>query len=87
VKGYWHPQLKTALQSQLIEKYLRGPECRHGIYLVGWFHPDQWDAEDYRKRDAPRLTLTEMREFFERQATANSTSELFIRSFVLDCSY
>jgi hypothetical protein len=87
VKGSWHPELKTAMRSQLIDKYLQGPDCCHGIYLVAWFDQEQWDAKDYRKKDAPQLTLAEMRKFFERQAAANSTSERIIRSFVLDGSY
>jgi hypothetical protein len=46
VKSSWHPELKTAMQIQLTDKYLRGQDCKHGIYLVCWFDPKQWDDED-----------------------------------------
>jgi hypothetical protein len=57
VKGCWNRDLKTSMQTQLIDKYLQGPDCQHGIYLVGWFHPKNWDDTDYRKEDAPAWTI------------------------------
>ena len=42
VKGCWHPELGTAIESQLAERYLKNNECQHGLYLVGWFSPEEY---------------------------------------------
>ena len=49
VKGCWHKEVNTAMQTQLTERYLKDNSCRHGLYLVGWFNCPQWDRADYRK--------------------------------------
>jgi hypothetical protein len=36
VKGCWHQELKTAMQTQLLERYLAQSQCQHGLYVVGW---------------------------------------------------
>lgn len=46
VKRQQHEDLLTALQSQLAEKYLKDPESRYGIYLVGWYGVDQYEISD-----------------------------------------
>lgn len=33
-KGCWNPELKTAMHMQLVDRYLKDNQCRHGIYLV-----------------------------------------------------
>jgi len=33
VKGCWNPDLKHAMQTQLVDRYLTGADCRHGIYV------------------------------------------------------
>ena len=86
VKCCWNPELKTSIQAQLIEKYLQGPDCQHGIYLVGWFDPKDWDDSDYRKKYAPHWTIQETREFFTQQAAQHSTAEHAVCSFVLNGS-
>ncbi len=87
VKGCWHPDLKTSIQAQLIEKYLQGPDSQHGIYLVVWFDPENWDDDDYRKKQVPDWTIHDAREFFSNQATEQSTDKRTIRAFILDASF
>ena len=36
VKGCWHPEVATAMQTQLVDRYLRENRCQTGLYLVGW---------------------------------------------------
>jgi hypothetical protein len=44
VKGNWHDELKTAIQTQLVERYLHNNDrATCGLYLVGWFNCQQWD--------------------------------------------
>jgi hypothetical protein len=42
VKGCWHKEVLTAMETQLVQRYLKDNECRHGLYLVGWFYCPQW---------------------------------------------
>ncbi len=50
VKGCWHADVKTAMRSQLVDRYLTGTGTTHGIYLVFWFAADEWDPRDSRRR-------------------------------------
>jgi hypothetical protein len=85
VKGCWHPDLKTAIEDQLVGKYLRGTDCLHGIYLVAWFDAG-WDSSDPRRKHALRWSLAEARLFFEQQAAVLSQGARVVQAFLLDCS-
>ncbi len=41
LKGFWHPEVKTAMETQLRDRYLRENQCGHGLYLVMWFLCDK----------------------------------------------
>lgn len=51
-KGNWHSELLTAMKTQLVDRYLADNDCRHGLYLVGWFNSPQWDDSDSNKKVA-----------------------------------
>ena len=74
------------MKDQLKDRYLRDNQCRHGIYLVGWFLCDRWSRGDYRRGDTPKWTLSKAASFFEEQANELSDSRTAIRAFVLDAS-
>ncbi len=84
VKGCWNKKLMTAMKGQLVDRYLAESDCRHGLYLVGWFLCDAWDDEDYRKGDTPTWPLQQAREHLQKQAAGLSQSGFLIRSFALD---
>ena len=84
-KGCWHSELLTAMETQLVDRYLHENECQHGLYLVGWFNCDQWDADDHRRSRAPAWSVDHAREHFEGQAHALSNVDRSIRSVVLRC--
>jgi len=86
VKGCWHPELDTAMETQLVGKYLSANGCHHGIYLVGWFNCDAWsDSSDSRKQKAPNMTLAQAREKYGQQAEALSMKHAFnVKSVVLN---
>jgi hypothetical protein len=86
VKGCWHRELKTAMKTQLVDRYLKDNQCQHGIYLVGWYVCPQWDDDDHRSRDTPEWPLEEARNFFEKQAAGLSGARLTIRSFVMNAA-
>ncbi len=75
VKGCWHPKLLTAMETQLVERYLYQNQCNYGLYLVGW----------YGERVYPKETKDELKKRFENQAKTLSVNKT-IKSFVLDVS-
>ena len=81
-KGCWNPELNTAMETQLRDKYLHEGSCRHGLYLVGWFNCEKWDPGDSRK--PPNMTIEEARQQFEQQAAQLSQEGFVIKAFVLD---
>ena len=86
VKGCWHEKLKTAMETQLAERYLKDNQCDYGLYLVGWFPCDQWDEDDYRKARTPKMTLEQAREKFACQARELSQNGKTIESFVMNAA-
>ncbi len=68
VKGCWHPELKTAMQTQLKERYLAENPGRHGLYVVGWHLCPAWDESDPRRARVPFESIEAARRFLERQA-------------------
>src|SRR5207253_2750370 len=52
VKCCWHRDLTTAMADQLADRYLTAGSRRCGIYLVLYFGPDGWTAEDDNRRAA-----------------------------------
>jgi len=85
VKGCWNRQLKTAMQEQLLDRYLQSNDCRHGLYFVGWFPQDNWDKNDYRRGNAPK-SLAEVRSNLTTQAASLSAGGVRVEAFVLDGS-
>ena len=88
VKGCWNDGLFDAMQTQLVDRYLKESRCRHGLYVVGWFNCAQWDSDD-RRRDKPRgHTLEQLKEKLRSQAEALSIPKdgVTIKAFVLNAS-
>jgi len=84
-KGCWNRDLKTAMKSQLRERYLEQNGLSHGMYLVGWYLCDDWDGEnDYRRSDVPQWSLDEAKQFFKQQAEEISEGRFNIHAFVLN---
>src|SRR2546427_6397245 len=85
-KGCWHPELDTAMGTQLCGQYLDNNDCQHGLYLVGWFNCNLWDKKDYRKAGTPNVTLEELRKQLGSQAANLSTNGRVIKSYVIDAA-
>jgi len=86
VKGCWHSKLDDAMESQLVNRYLKDNQVQHGLYLVGWFNCDQWDDEDNRKRSAPKASKDEAQAKFDEQAMDLSVGTIVVKAFVMDAS-
>jgi len=85
-KGCWNKELKTAMEAQLLKRYLIDDQHRFGLYLVGWFYCDLWSASDYRKKQTPELTIAEAQVIFDTQAMDLSKDGRYIKALVLNSS-
>ena len=86
VKGCWHRRISGAMKSQLVDRYLKDNQCRHGLYIVGWFGQESWDKRDARRKQVPRCCADEASKRLELQASKLSKDDLLIRSYLLDVS-
>lgn len=84
VKGCWHAELDTAMEAQLVDRYLKDNQCQHGLYVVGWFNCPQWDPEDSRHKQAPKYDIEEARRGLEAQAVGLSQGAVRVKAFVID---
>jgi hypothetical protein len=86
VKGCWNQRLMKDMKEQLCDRYLAENRCRHGLYLVGWFSCPQWDTNDYRKNQTPKMTLDDAKRSLDGQAANLSQGDLHIRAVVLNAA-
>jgi hypothetical protein len=86
VKGCWNKELQHAMQTQLVERYLKENHCQHGLYLVGWFLCDRWDESDYKKADTPKLNMDEMQKQLDAQAVELTQQNRRVKALVIDTS-
>ena len=42
MKGCWHRELRDAIETQLVNRYLKDSARRRGLSLVGWFSSPKW---------------------------------------------
>jgi hypothetical protein len=88
VKGSWNGSSKTAIENQLLKKYLSGGTATSGILLLGWYSSQDWDAQDSRKANSTRnwpdrkLASSVLKE----QAMHFSTPSIPIGAYTLDCT-
>jgi hypothetical protein len=84
-KGCWHKEIETAMESQLVDRYLADNTCEHGIYLIGWFNCTQWDSRDPRNKKAPKIIIDEARKQYDAQAERlSSSSGKIVRAFIMN---
>ena len=85
-KGCWHPKLEQAMETQLVNKYLRDSCCGStcGLYLVGFYGCPKWDSTDRRKAACAAYSLDGLRIQMDAQAAAFRARGLLLRSFLLN---
>ena len=86
VKGCWNDELNQAMETQLVNRYLKDNRCQYGLYLIGWFNCKQWDDKDNRKGRAPKISLDKAKECFDAQARKLSLTDRKIRALVLNAT-
>jgi hypothetical protein len=84
VKGCWHGDVDTALETQLVDDYLRQTANRYGIYLVVWFESERWPDGDRRRAACARRERSEtMRALDERAQELSEEHGLYLRPVAL----
>jgi hypothetical protein len=85
VKGSWHPDVMTAMGTQLVGDYLRnGATARAGLYVVGHYTCDAW-VDERRKRQSARMgTRDALAVRLAAQAVTLSGSGRTVRAIVLN---
>ncbi|KIL40266.1 hypothetical protein SD70_14885 [Gordoniibacillus kamchatkensis] len=86
VKGNWHRELFQAMETQLVNRYLKEGKCKNGLYLTGWFASSSWDATDNRNSAIPSCGLEDAKVILKDQAAILSKQGVNVRSFVMDLS-
>lgn len=89
VKGCWHPGLFTAMESQLVDRYLKDTSCPYGLYVVGWFNCPQWDVAG-DTREPPKQSLEEIQAQLADQAARLSSEaggNVKVEVFILDMTF
>lgn len=90
VKGCWNGEVKTAMKTQLVDRYLQANGLTHGIYVVGWYVCDRWDRHEERKKSCLESHTfgAAMEEIHQLAALYDGKSEPFrVSGIVLDCRY
>lgn len=84
VKGCWHKELWTAMETQLAGRYLKESHARHGLYVVGWFNCPQWNPSDSRRQ--PTETVQQAQTRLDQQAVQLSREKVIVKALVIDTS-
>ncbi|WP_328848555.1 hypothetical protein [Micromonospora zamorensis] len=74
-------EVPTALQDQLVRRYLAATSQRHGIYLVYWLPPEQRTSGSRKYADKQKL-LDDMRRW-----AAEVAPQFDVSVYVLDVSW
>ena len=81
VKGSWNRTARTALRTQLIDKYMHNGGADAGIFLVGWFQ-----SEHFKVKKAWKNELS-AKEYLESQVSDVQKQEPFVGAVVINCEY
>ena len=86
-KGAWHRELLTAMESQLVAKYMTDLHASHGCYVVLWPDVESWDTRDRRRRDVAALDRDAVIEALDAQAHRLRNSGIFVEVVHLAMDY
>ncbi|TCN39807.1 hypothetical protein EV644_103107 [Kribbella orskensis] len=87
VKGNWHAEVTTAIEDQLADRYLQGPNGTIGIYIVGFFAGSDWSDSDQRRRsDAGRIGHEDLTTQLKARAASLAERGLTTHLRVIDLS-
>jgi len=82
-KGCWNGDLDEAMQTQLVDRYLKDNTYQYGLYLIGWFYCTHWDT---RKAKSPKISLEETREQFAKLKRSPLSRQKSIKVKMKSCT-
>lgn len=80
VKGSWHGEIRTAMQTQLVKTYLRERKTNVGLFLVGWFYSPGFDD----RKPAGIKSMPELQIQLDAQAKDLTKDPLRVEGRVID---
>lgn len=85
IKGSWNKEVEMAMETQLVNRYLKTNNSHHGIYLVGWFDCERKRFRNWENKK-PRCweTIDEARSALKEQAKSLSKDGVEVKSYVMD---
>jgi hypothetical protein len=83
-KGIWHSHVRTAITTQLHDRYLTGARSYTGIYVVAAYRGERWLQKDYRRAIADREDIPELRAFLSDTARQLTVPPRVIHVRVMD---
>lgn len=89
VKGCWHSEVLSAMETQLLSRYMKENDLHYGIYIVGWYRCGKWDENDQRRKTRTcAMSIEDLKAHLKNQSDQISVySDInFIKSLVLDFS-
>ncbi|MEU6837390.1 hypothetical protein ABZ941_19295 [Streptomyces rubiginosohelvolus] len=86
VKGSWNDEVPTSQVQQLAGRYLPEAGTDVGIYIVGWYPIELWDATgDNRKTQAKKLQLdTLLVHLLDQAASLSQAGGVHVRPMVIN---
>lgn len=91
-KGSWHKDIRTSMETQLVNDYLKSKDSKNGIYLIYYVLDSKIDrnCKEYKSslKSKKFITLDGYKNHYNQQAKQLSEQHnLNIKSFVLDCTF
>jgi len=83
-KGIWHKDVRTAITTQLHDRYLTGAPSSTGIYVVAAYRGERWLDKDSRRAKADQQDIPELRAFLTETARQLTMPPRAIHARVLD---
>lgn len=87
VKGAWHRELCTAMESQLVARYMTDLHVSHGCYVVLWPDVQSWDSRDARRCVVAKRDRDDVLEALDAQARRSRDKGVFVEVIHLDVGY
>lgn len=86
VKGSWHRELITAVETQLVNDYARSSGATRAVYVCAWYSVDEWNDESDPRRAiaASRNRASTARELTAVAERLSATRDVLVSAVVFD---
>jgi hypothetical protein len=84
VKCNWNDGVRSAIETQLGDRYLNGPHGTTGIYIVACYSGSAWLKDDSRREEAMRRDPDSLRPELDRRAQSLATRGITVHHRIVD---